>query len=68
MNLLERFGKRYKVMFDPAYDPKGRPHDNLDPWYMQVACQRATIYLFGGTTLAVEVEGRAACFNGAAAD
>lgn len=59
INLRERFGKRYRLTFDPAYDPKGRPRDKLDPWMMVIEGQRSTIYPYGGCLLAVEVEGRA---------
>ena len=58
INLTERFGARYRIAFDPAYDPKHRPRDKLDPWYMVIPCQRGEIYIYGGETLVVEVEGR----------
>jgi hypothetical protein len=35
-DLRDRFGSRYKITYDSAYDPKGRPRENLDPWYMQI--------------------------------
>lgn len=57
INLMERYGKRYRIGFDPAYDPKGRPRDKLDPWYMELPGQRGTIYPHGGNDLAVMVDG-----------
>lgn len=58
INLRERFGDRYRVAFDPAYDPKHRPREKLDPWYMTIPCERGEIYPYGPNSLAVEVEGR----------
>src|ERR1700731_480239 len=55
-NLLERFGKRFKIDFDPAYEPAHRPADKLDPWYMIIPCERGPIYPHGATTLTAEVE------------
>ena len=40
VDLIERFGKRFRVGFDPAYDPAHRPKDKLDPWYMVTLCLR----------------------------
>ncbi|HEV8068663.1 MAG TPA: hypothetical protein VGP76_13075 [Planctomycetaceae bacterium] len=59
VNLQEHFGKRYRIDFDPAYDPAHRPKDKLDPWYMVIPCERGTIYPQGGDRLTAEVEGRA---------
>jgi hypothetical protein len=58
INFTERFGARYRIAFDPAYDPKHRPRDKLDPWSMVIPCRRGEIYPYGGETLVVEVEGR----------
>ena len=58
INLLCRFGKRYKITWDPCFNPKGKHRESLDPWMMQIPCQRGTIYPPGGTLLAVEVDGR----------
>ena len=58
INLMQRFGKRYRISFDPAYDPKHRPNDKLDAWMMQIPCQRGTIYPYGGNELAVMVDYR----------
>jgi hypothetical protein len=56
---LRQFGKRFKIEFDPAYDPTHRPADRLDPWMMVIPCERGTIYPQGDDRLAAEVEGRA---------
>ena len=58
INLMERFGKRYRIEFDPAYSAKNRPRDSLDPWMMLIPCQRGVIYPHGGNRLAVEIDGR----------
>ena len=58
INLKQQFGDCYKITFDPAYDPQNRPKDKLDPWYIQIACQRGVIYPHGGDRLAAEIEGR----------
>src|ERR1043166_8181859 len=56
INLLQSFGKLYKIRFDPAYDPKGIRRKNLDPWHMQIPCKFGAIYPHGGYMLAVEVD------------
>ena len=58
INLLERFGTRFRITFDEAYDPAHRQRENLDPWAMQIPCRRGVIYPHGGDVLAVEVDGR----------
>lgn len=49
---------RFVVQFDPAYDPRHRPADCLDPWMMVMQSRFGTIYPHGRHLLAVEVEGR----------
>jgi hypothetical protein len=56
LNLRERFGRHYRIAFDPCYDPKGVPRAKLDPWYMTIPCRLGTIYPVGGDRLAVEVD------------
>jgi hypothetical protein len=63
VNLKERFGHRYRITFDPAYNPKHVPRDKLDAWMMLIPCRRGVIYLYGGDRLAIEVEGRAPTRN-----
>jgi len=58
INLQEQLGHRYRITFDPAYNPKHVPRDKLDPWTMQILCQRGVIYPHGGDLLVAEVEGR----------
>jgi hypothetical protein len=57
INLLEEFGRRFRVGFDPAYDPRHRPEEKLDPWMMTLSSRFATVYPFSENMLAVEVEG-----------
>jgi hypothetical protein len=58
INLLALFGRDYRITFDPAYDPFHVPKDKLDPWMMQIPCERGIIYPFGGDRLAVEIDYR----------
>jgi len=57
INLAERFGRRYKITFDPAYDVRHVSKAKLDPWMMQIPCRSGVIYPFGGERLAVEIDG-----------
>lgn len=57
INLLDRFGDRYRITFDPAYDAKHRPREKLDPWMMVIPCRVGEIYPFGGSTLVIEIDG-----------
>ena len=58
INLLSSFGDRFKIGWDPAYDPKHRPKDKLDPWMMLVLCERGEIFPWGDDLLAVTVDHR----------
>lgn len=58
INLLAEFGDRFQIVFDEAYEPRHVPRDRLDPWFMQLPCQRGCIVPWGGETLAAEVEAR----------
>jgi hypothetical protein len=60
INLLEKFGKKYRITFDEAYDAWRVHRAKLDPWMMQIPCQGrgVTIYPHGASTLAVEVNRR----------
>lgn len=58
VNLRERFGSKYRIAFDEAYDARGKRGDNIDPWYMELPCRRGTIYPYGRDVLAVMVDGR----------
>src|SRR4051794_23742472 len=55
IDLRERFGDRFRITYDAAYDAKGRHH--RDPWYALIPCRgNVTIYPFGWDLLAVEVD------------
>ncbi len=56
INLRQRFGKVYRITYDPAYDHKGIHRKNLDPWYMQIPCRKGVIYPQGSDRLAVEID------------
>lgn len=58
INLTDRYGATYRVSWDPTYDPGHVPYDKRDPWYMQLSCERGTIYPHDGTMLAVEIDYR----------
>ena len=58
IDLLTLFGDEYRIGWDEAYDPKGRPKENCDPWYMTVPCERGTIYPHGDSKLGVMVDYR----------
>ena len=60
VNLLEAFGRDYKITFDPAYDRRRVPRRCLDPWMMQLPCRGkgVCIYPHGRDRLAVELDGR----------
>ena len=55
VNLMKRFGERYRIEFDPAYDPKHRPRALLDPWMMLIRGRYGTIYPDGGDYLRVDI-------------
>ncbi|MBN1851263.1 MAG: hypothetical protein JW829_01010 [Pirellulales bacterium] len=57
VNLLERFGDRYKIAFDECYDPKHRPRESLDPWFMRIPCKIGHINPYGGEILELFVDG-----------
>ena len=57
INLRETFGKCWRISWDPAYDPRHVPKDNLDPWMMQIPCRGdITIYPHGDSKLTVECD------------
>lgn len=58
INLKERFGNRYRISLNPAYNSRGRPKKSLDPWMMVIPCRYGEIYPNGGTELVVEVLAR----------
>lgn len=50
------FGNEYKISTDPAYDPTGIRHDNLDPWYFTIPCKFGTIWAHGGKMLCIDID------------
>jgi hypothetical protein len=56
VNLRETFGRKWRIDWDPAYDPRHVARESLDPWMMQIPCRGGTIYPHGGTRLAVECD------------
>src|SRR6516165_5689200 len=52
VNLRDLFGKKYRISFDSAR----RPGEKADPWFMQIRCRRGTVYPYGGSRLAVELD------------
>ena len=57
VNLRERFGKQFRIEYDPAYDPKGRPRDKLDPWMIIIPTRVGCVIPHGETLLVAEIEG-----------
>jgi hypothetical protein len=55
VSLLECYGDKYRVGYDPIYDAKGKHHATRDPWYMVLRCRFGVIYPAGGDVLAAEV-------------
>lgn len=52
INLKEMLGKRYRITWDEAKEPKTK----ADPWLMQIPCRYGMIYPYGGKLLAVECD------------
>lgn len=50
VNLLERFGERYRITFDGAADAHGRQRDKIDPYLQQIPCRYGTIWRMVATT------------------
>jgi len=57
VNLGKRFCKRYRISFDPAYDPRHRSKGKRDPWMMILETRSGAIVPHGGTLLVAEVDG-----------
>src|SRR5437879_6352350 len=56
INLMERFGEKYRIQFDEADDRRLRAI--IDPRMLEIPCRRGVIYPYGGNVLAVIVDGR----------
>jgi len=58
VNLRERYGRRYRVTYEPSYHPEHGPNARIhDPWLMIVPCRFGHIFPHGGSTLAASVDG-----------
>ena len=53
VNLRDLFGDKLRISYDPARQP-GEKREQ--PWLMQIRGRRATIYPYGGSRLAIEVD------------
>ena len=42
INLMTRFGDRFKVTFDPVVDPYGKQRDKIDPMLQVLKCRIAS--------------------------
>lgn len=53
INLKERFGRKYRVVYEESYYAQYGPGARTeDPWYMVIPCQLGHVYPFGGSMLA----------------
>ena len=58
INLRRRFGRRFRVRYEPAYEAEyGRGARLEDPCLMIIPCRYGHVYPFGGTNLAASVDG-----------
>jgi len=57
INLKQRFGKPFKVVYEESYYAQyGGNARTEDPWLMILLCQHGHIYPYGGTKLAVSTD------------
>jgi hypothetical protein len=54
INLRERFGERYEITHDPAYDPELDASE--EAWLQQIPCEHGLIWPYGGDLLGVSVD------------
>jgi hypothetical protein len=53
IDLAERFGNRFRVTYEPAYQAEHGPRAWVnDPWLKIIPCQHGHIFPWGGTRLA----------------
>ena len=58
IDLLERFGEKFKIVKDESYHAEYGPNAwTHDPWYLQIRCRLGHIFPHGGSTLAVSLDG-----------
>ena len=58
VDLWRAFGGVYRVGSDPAEEATHLPPGRRDPWLLVIPCRRGEIFPWGGTLLAVSVDGR----------
>jgi hypothetical protein len=56
IDLAKWFGSEYQIRFDEADNRQRRA--TIDPWLFEIPCRRGVIHPYGGTVLAVMVDGR----------
>jgi hypothetical protein len=57
IDLLERFGEKFKIVKDESYQGQYGPNAwTHDPWYHQIRCRLGHIFPHGGSTLAVSLD------------
>jgi len=58
INLKERFGRRYRVVYEESYYAQYGPNARVpDPWLMILPCKFGHIFPHGGDMLAASVDG-----------
>lgn len=57
INLEERFGQRFKVVYEESYYTERTMNSLVDPWLMVIPCRYGHIFPHGGNTLAASVDG-----------
>jgi hypothetical protein len=61
IELEKRFGKTYRVGYEPAYRAEhGKNGRADDPWLKIIPCQRGHIFPWGGDRLAASIDTRGA--------
>jgi hypothetical protein len=56
VNLVKRFGKMYRIRYDPAFVPAGKHRKKIDPWVFIIPCKYGTVYPHGGGYLAIDID------------
>ena len=58
IDLRERFGRRYRVGYEPSYRAEHGPNARIhDSWLMIIPCRFGHVFPHGGSTLAASVDG-----------
>jgi len=59
VNLKERFGRRYRVVYEESYHAERGQHAHTDdPWLQIIPCRLGHIFPWGGSTLAASTNTR----------